>query len=82
MISIAEVRSKQQIEAVARLAREIWPKHYVPIIGQPQVDYMLERFQSELAIARQIAGGVDYVLVLRKGKAVGYSDVAPTAAYS
>ena len=45
------------------MAREIWTAHYTPIIGPAQVAYMLERFQSEEAIARQIAtGGYEYYL--------------------
>jgi len=42
------------------LAREIWTDHYVPIIGQAQVDYMLDTFQREEAIAAQLAGGYEY----------------------
>ena len=58
------VRSPEQIASVARLARETWTEHYVPIIGSAQVEYMLEKFQSEAAVARQISGeGYEYYLV-------------------
>ena len=58
----------EQIAAVAALAREIWTEHYVPIIGAAQVEYMLGRFQSEAAIARQIAAeGYEYHLAPEAG---------------
>ena len=58
------VHEPEQIEAVAKLAREIWTEHYVPIIGAAQVEYMLGKFQSGPAVARQIFGeGYEYYLV-------------------
>ncbi len=59
MTEPTRVRSREQIGDVVNLAREIWTDHYVPIIGREQVDYMLEKFQSEKAIATQLADGED-----------------------
>ncbi|WP_222105141.1 GNAT family N-acetyltransferase [Denitromonas halophila] len=71
-MTITKVQSPDQISAVANLAREIWTEHYAPIIGLAQVDYMLATFQSEQAIAGQIAGGYTYYLVTHDGQYVGY----------
>ena len=58
------VNGPDQIAVVAGLAWEIWTEHYVPIIGPAQVGYMLAKFQSAEAIARQIvAEGYEYFLV-------------------
>lgn len=58
------VNGPDQIAVVAGLAREIWMEYYVPIIGPAQVGYMLAKFQSAEAIARQIvAEGYEYFLV-------------------
>ena len=71
------VGSPEQIAAVAALARETWRQHYVPIIGAAQVDYMLAKFQSAAAIARQIAAdGYEYYLV----PDAGYLALAPDVA--
>jgi len=65
-----QVKSPAQIHAVAALAREIWTRHYTPIIGAAQVAYMLERFQSAEAIAKQIdRDGFEYVWVPDAGYA-------------
>ena len=71
-IGFLAVRSDEQIDAVVRLAREIWQTHYLSIIGQAQIDYMLARFQSAEAIAGQIEAGQAYFLA-RHGEAdAGY----------
>ena len=54
-MKLARVATREQIAAVAALAREIWTQHYAPIIGMAQVEYMLDKFQSTEVIARQIA---------------------------
>ena len=77
MIDLIEVRSEAQIADVAHLAREIWCEHYVPIIGQGQVDYMLGKFQSERAITEQIAEAYEYYIVTHHEKSVGYMAVVP-----
>lgn len=61
---IFPVTTQQEIATVARLAREIWTAHYVPIVGADQVEYMLERFQSESAVALQVTKGVAYFLII------------------
>lgn len=71
------VESRVQIAAVAALARETWTQHYVPIIGAAQVEYMLAKFQSAEAIARQIAAeGYEYYLV----PGAGYLALVPDLA--
>lgn len=67
-----KVSTPAAIAAVADLAREIWYEHYVPIIGRAQVDYMVPRFQSETAIARQIETGMEYHLLQSGGQSIGY----------
>jgi diamine N-acetyltransferase len=77
MAEFRQVISEVDIAEVARLAREIWPEHYLPIIGQDQVDYMLGKFQSKGAITRQIAQKHEYYLVLDRGRSAGYVSIVP-----
>jgi GNAT superfamily N-acetyltransferase len=77
MTSFQAVHSAEQIAEVVRLAQEIWLEHYVPIIGQRQVDYMLEKFQSERAVIEQLGSFYEYYLVIHKGQNVGYVAVVP-----
>ena len=76
-VNLERVETPAQIAAVARLAREIWTAHYVPIVGQGQVDYMLGKFQSEPAIARQLSSeGYEYYLAPE----LGYLALVPNPA--
>ena len=79
MAEIDEVSEPAEVEAVARLSRQIWEEHYVPIIGQRQVDYMLDRFQSAGAIADQIEEGHRYFLLRDGEEDVGYLALVPDA---
>ena len=80
MAKLTRVLDHGQILGVATLAREIWTEHYVAISGKKQVDFMLDKFQSEKAIAAQIAGRYEYYIVAHDGKSVGYMAILPNAA--
>ena len=76
-MNLERVERPEQIAAVAALARETWTQHYVPIIGAAQVEYMLAKFQSAEAIARQIAAeGYEYYLA----PGAGYLALVPDPA--
>ena len=65
---------------MADLAREIWQEHYAAIIGQAQVDYMLDNFQSAAAIAQQMRQGYRYFMVMDGGQPCGYIALVADAA--
>lgn len=80
MPEIISVRTPAEIGRVVTLAREIWNSHYVPIIGQEQVDYMLEMFQSVPAISAQLENGYDYYLIQEQDADAGYFALVPEPA--
>lgn len=61
------------VPKVAALAKIIWNEYFTPIIGKPQVDYMLEKFQSEQAMTQQLKDGMKYIAAYLDGELVGYS---------
>lgn len=77
MPNFYKVTSPADISCVARLAHKIWTAHYPAIIGQQQVEYMLENFQSESAIHKQISSSTLYYLVKNIDQSVGYFSMAP-----
>jgi GNAT superfamily N-acetyltransferase len=63
MVEIKQVTTETDIRAAARLADTVWREHFTPILPRGQVDYMLEKFQSESAMSLQIReGGYKYYL--------------------
>jgi GNAT superfamily N-acetyltransferase len=79
MPHLEPIESAAQIADVVCLARETWQEHYVGIVGQDQVDYMLERFQSERAISEQISTGYEYFMIVHEDKNAGYVAVIPNS---
>ncbi|OQK15614.1 hypothetical protein AU255_15435 [Methyloprofundus sedimenti] len=77
MLNFNEVTTHDEIERVVDLAYEIWNAHYLPIIGQKQIDYMLDTFQSKAAINEQIATGYKYFLVQHNQHSAGYFALGP-----
>lgn len=39
---------------IAKMAKEIWNVHYVSMVGQEQVDYMLEKFYNHKSLLEQM----------------------------
>lgn len=70
-----EVKTDDEIKRLEVLAREIWTEHYIPIIGEKQVSYMLEKFQSKKAIAEQLKNNYYYYFIEENNKTVGYIGV-------
>ncbi len=76
-MTIIEVSTENHMDIIESLAREIWTEHYIPIIGEQQVGYMLDRYQSKQAIKEQIASGVLYFLIEEDQAFIGYIAVQP-----
>jgi GNAT superfamily N-acetyltransferase len=57
------------------LAKEIWNQNYSPVIGKSQVDYMLEKFQSQDAIEKDMRSGFIYHIATFDDIPCGYSAI-------
>ncbi len=69
-----KVETEEQVKTVAELAREIWSEHYIPIVGEALVEYMLDHYQSPVAIADQIANQNYLYFLLHDGERhIGYT---------
>lgn len=75
MLTFKKVTTGEEIKETAQLAYNIWNQHFVSIIGQAQTDYMLENFQSENAMTKQIEDGYEYFQFILDNKPIGYFGV-------
>ncbi len=66
------VKDDSDVLRLEKLAEKIWNQHFVPIIGKPQVDYMLEKFQSFEPMKVQISEGMNYYLLSIDSEDVAY----------
>ncbi|MDF2541103.1 MAG: GCAxxG family protein [Herbinix sp.] len=72
-VDFEEADTDDKIKAIAELATAIWHEHFVTIISEDQINYMVEKFQSIKAITEQIqeAGYQYYQMKIPEGLA-GY----------
>ena len=75
LLSISSCETTQDISNIVILGDEIWREHYTPIIGENQVTYMLDKFQSNEAIKSQINEGYLYFLLKEGNINIGYFSV-------
>ncbi len=61
-----------ELPKIAELAHKIWNIHYPPIVGQTQVDYMLNKFYSLPALEQQVAGGQQFYFTENEGQNIGF----------
>jgi ribosomal protein S18 acetylase RimI-like enzyme len=68
--------TEQDIPIIAQLADRIWRKHYIPLIGLTQVDYMLGKMYSPASIAQQMREKQHYTLVYQDQTPIGYISIS------
>ncbi len=67
-----KAESLEDAKRIAELAHVIWRDHYIPLIGEEQVSYMLEVLQSAEAIKTAMDDGVCYYLIQDAENDLGY----------
>jgi RimJ/RimL family protein N-acetyltransferase len=76
MVQFKLAKTNLDFKTISVLAKNIWTEHYTPIIGLDQVNYMLEKFQSEIAIQNQInIDSYKYYLIINENTAIGYLSI-------
>lgn len=68
-----EVKQVTNIKDLAQLTSEIWHEYWVEILSPEQINYMVEKFQSEEAITKQIAEeNYTYFYIEQNNNIAGY----------
>ena len=77
---LTPVVTEKEIQTISRLAENIWPKHFTPLVGEEQAQYMLEHMQSEEIIKRQVdEKKVHYFLIAPYLDSIGYIAIVARA---
>lgn len=75
-VTFEPATTPQEIEQIAQMADEIWHEYFTPIIGERQVVYMLDKFQSAPAITRQIREeNMQYFRIIQDSVMAGYTGI-------
>lgn len=78
-IELIAADSPELLLELSALAHVIWHQHYTPIIGQAQVEYMLDDGYSERALEQQLAAGTRFTLAQRRSRFVAFAALSPDA---
>ncbi len=77
-VRISVVQEYSEIAEIAALADEVWHEHYSNLLSKGQIDYMVEKFQSEKAIVEAIAkDSYTYYAIRDAGQIIGYCAAQP-----
>ena len=77
MLSLVPV-PKTEIPVLAALADAIWHEYFPCILTEEQIDYMVDRFQSEHAMREQVSDhGYRYYFIESDGMVIGYTGIVP-----
>lgn len=68
--------STGDLDKVAALAYRIWQVHYPPIVGQAQVDYMLEKFYALDSLNKQQEEGQEFYLIRNTDTDIGFISIS------
>ena len=71
-----ELEKVNNIKLLADLAYEIWHEYWPCLLTEAQIDYMVDKFQSEKAIIEQIQSqNYTYYFLIQDGEIAGYTEV-------
>ncbi len=77
-IKLEKVESQGQIDTLCKIAETVWHLTYDPLLPPGQVEYMLDKFQSDHAVKAQMKEqNYRYYLVLCGGEAAGFIGFSP-----
>ena len=80
-MNLIEVK-ENDIKTLAELTNEIWHEYWPCILSAKQIDYMVEKFQSENAIINQMKNkNYRYYFINYENQNIGYIGVSPHSDY-
>lgn len=77
-MNLISVKTDEDIKELSNLASEIWHEYWPAMLSYDQIEYMLQKFQSENAIKEQLnKGKYIYSMFEYSGVVFGYYGVFP-----
>lgn len=76
MVTFEKV-TPETLPVLADMADVVWHEFFPCILTPEQIDYMVEKFQSQPAMTAQMAEGYEYYFILDGDTRVGYTGIHP-----
>ena len=78
MINLTTAKEKD-LNTIAKLAHFIWNDHYVAIVGQEQVNYMLDKMYNEKSLLEQLNQKKHiFYLIENENETIGFVSISST----
>lgn len=74
-LRIIPVTNEELVYSLSAIADDIWHEYFTPILGEAQVDYMLEKFLSPDALIEQINNGYEYFVFSYEYTFAGFAGI-------
>ena len=75
-VKLIKITTDEQAKKLAALADEIWHEWFPRLLSAEQINYMVEKFQSERAMKEQMQNeGYEYYFIHRNGVHIGYTGI-------
>ncbi len=72
-----KIAEEKDLSIISKLAKIIWNDHYVPIIGQQQVDYMLDKMYNHQSLVEQLVQKRHvFYLIQKEDESIGFISVS------
>ena len=68
-----ETAQSLQFPEIADLAKKIWNQHYLGIISQPQIDYMLAQYYNLEALQKDVDSGSTFITATLNKELIGFA---------
>ena len=65
------------LSTLEKLAQEIWREYSICFITKEQIEYMLDKFQSQKAMISQLQNGYEYYFIKENNQNAGYFAIQP-----
>lgn len=72
MLNFIEIKNDILLKILNNLAINIWNEYYTPLIGNYQVNYILETIYTKTNIKKDIENGYKYYILQKYDQNIGY----------
>lgn len=77
-ITLEPVKTQSQIDSLCQIAQRVWHLTYDELVPDGQVEYMLDKFQSDHAVKDQMANlNYRYYMIVCDGQDAGFVGFSP-----
>ena len=76
-LTFVELTDPASLETVRRIADDVWPKTFAPILSPEQIVYMMKMMYAPEVMEKELKSGYHFRIVKVDGRPAGYTSWSP-----